>query len=137
MLIDKDMAIRFNARVRELDRQYEKFNNQDFDNGVYHKYAYNQGKNKEDEEAKKREAEDALKEENIDKDDVLNKNLVRNRRQKPDVNYQNYYMRIDENILEEVEDYGFPKQFVLKCLNENVNNHCTTSYYLLCMDQNY
>lgn len=44
LLIDKDMAIRFNARVRELDRQYEKFNNQDFDNGVYHKYAYNQGK---------------------------------------------------------------------------------------------
>jgi len=41
MLIDKDMAIGFNARVRELDRQYEKFNNQDFDNGVYHKYAYN------------------------------------------------------------------------------------------------
>lgn len=44
MLIDKDMAIRFNARVREMDRQYEKLNNQDFDNGVYHKYAYNQGK---------------------------------------------------------------------------------------------
>ena len=27
LLVDKDMAIRFNARVRELDRQYEKFNN--------------------------------------------------------------------------------------------------------------
>ena len=48
MLEDKDMAIRFNVRVREMDRQYEKFNNQDFDNGVYHKYAYNQGKNKDD-----------------------------------------------------------------------------------------
>ncbi len=50
MLADKDMAIRFNARVREANRQYEKFNNQDFDNGVYHKYAYNQGKNKEGED---------------------------------------------------------------------------------------
>jgi hypothetical protein len=47
MLEDKDIMIRFHARVRDLDRQYEKFNNQDFDNGVYHKYAYNQGKNKE------------------------------------------------------------------------------------------
>ncbi len=66
MLIDKDMAIRFNARVRELDRQYEKFNNQDFDNGVYHKYAYNQGKgNQAAEEEKKREDEEALKEEEI------------------------------------------------------------------------
>lgn len=27
MLIDKDMVVRFNARVRELDRQYEKLNN--------------------------------------------------------------------------------------------------------------
>lgn len=79
MLIDKDMAIRFNARVRELDRQYEKFNNQDFDNGVYHKYAYNQGKgNQNAEEEKKRlEDEEGLKEEVISQDDVLNKNLVR------------------------------------------------------------
>jgi hypothetical protein len=49
MMEDKDVMIRFNVRVRELDRQYEKFNNQDFDNGVYHKYAYNQGKNKDGE----------------------------------------------------------------------------------------
>jgi hypothetical protein len=27
LMVDKDMAIRFNARVRELNRQYEKFNN--------------------------------------------------------------------------------------------------------------
>ena len=45
---DKDIMLRFGIRVRELDRAYEKFNNQDFDNGVYHKYAYkNQGANKE------------------------------------------------------------------------------------------
>ena len=37
---DKDIMLRFGIRVRELDRAYEKFNNQDFDNGVYHKYAY-------------------------------------------------------------------------------------------------
>lgn len=40
MMEDKDMMIRFHQRVRELDRNYEKLNNQDFDNGVYHKYAY-------------------------------------------------------------------------------------------------
>lgn len=27
LFIDKDIVIRFNVRVRELDRQYEKFNN--------------------------------------------------------------------------------------------------------------
>lgn len=44
---------------------------------------------------------------------------------------------MDEKIVEEVEEYGFPRPYILKCLQENVNNHCTTSYYLLCMDQNY
>ena len=37
----------------------------------------------------------------------------------------------------QVAEFGFPKAFILKCLSDNVNNHCTTSYYLLCMDQNY
>ena len=40
LMEDKDIILRFGIRVRELDRAYEKFNNQDFDNGVYHKYAY-------------------------------------------------------------------------------------------------
>jgi hypothetical protein len=51
---------------------------------VYHKYAYNQGKNKEEEE-KKRQEEEALKEEVISSDDVHNKNLVRKRRMKPEL----------------------------------------------------
>ena len=53
-MCDKDYMIRFHPRVRELDRNYEKLNNQDFDNGVYHKYAYKQkGKKGEKEEEKK------------------------------------------------------------------------------------
>lgn len=83
------------------------------------------------------EDEAALKEENIDAKDVENQNLVRRKRQNPDINYQNYYMRLDEKIIDQVEDFGFPKAYIMKCINENVNNHCTTSYYLLCMDQNY
>ena len=111
MLQDKDIMIRFNVRVRELDRQYEKFNNQDFDNGVYHKYAYNQGK--------KKEGEDDLKEEVIEKDEVSNQNLVRDnkkRKKQEELNYLNYYLKIDERIVGLVEQYGFPKPFVMKCL---------------------
>jgi hypothetical protein len=37
---DKDIMIRFGHKVREIDRKFEKFNNGDFDNGVYHKFAY-------------------------------------------------------------------------------------------------
>ena len=52
---DKDQLIRFNIHCRELDRAYEKFNNQDFDNGVYHKFAYKSHavKKKDGEEEKK------------------------------------------------------------------------------------
>ena len=55
------MMIRFHQRVRELDRNYEKLNNQDFDNGVYHKYAYKQKKKQGAQE----DAKDDLKEEEI------------------------------------------------------------------------
>jgi|LauGreDrversion4_2_1035121.scaffolds.fasta_scaffold360251_2 hypothetical protein len=132
------MVIRFNARVRELDRQYEKTNNQDFDNGVYHKYAYNQGK-----PAGEKDQQEELKEEVIKPEEVLNQNLVSKggKQRKADMHHafdeNNYYLKVDEKIVEEVEDYGFPRPYILKCLSENVNNHCTTSYYLLCMDQNY
>ena len=33
-------VIKFGTQVREVNREYEKFNNLDFDNGVYHKFAY-------------------------------------------------------------------------------------------------
>ena len=64
MMEEKDLMIRFHARVRELDRNYEKLNNQDFDNGVYHKYAYKQKVN-----ANKKDDEN-LKEEQISQSDV-------------------------------------------------------------------
>ena len=94
-------------------------------------------------EKKRLEDEEGLKEEVISADDVLNKNLVhrggpKTKKERHDLyDEHNYYLRIDEKILHEVEDFGFPREYVLKCLGENVNNHCTTSYYLLCMDQNY
>ena len=66
---DKDIILRFGIRVRELDRAYEKFNNQDFDNGVYHKYAYkNQGnKTEEQKEAEMKKQEELKAAENSKK----------------------------------------------------------------------
>ena len=52
---DKDLMIRFHQRVREIDRNYEKMNNQDVDNGVYHKYAYKQKGQKKDDQKDKDE----------------------------------------------------------------------------------
>jgi len=60
---DKDIMLRFGIKVRELDRAYEKFNNQDFDNGVYHKYAYKNQGNKEGDKEEGKEEEKVEEEE--------------------------------------------------------------------------
>jgi len=44
---------------------------------------------------------------------------------------------IDQNIITDTAKLGFPRSYIEKCLRENSNNHCTTTYYLLCMDQNF
>ena len=136
LMQDKDLMIRFHQLVRELDRNYEKLNNQDFDNGVYHKYAYKQ-------KAKPGDKKEDVKEEVIQADEVIMNNLVsdgtedRRIRKNADFNYHNYYVKINEAIIEDTVRLGFPKQYVEKCLKDNSSNHCTTTYYLLCMDQNF
>ncbi len=38
---------------------------------------------------------------------------------------------IDEDALKIVEGYGYPRSFVVKCLNKGDINHATTCYYLI------
>ena len=39
LLADKKV-LKYGIQTRAINREYEKFNNIDFDNGVYHKFAY-------------------------------------------------------------------------------------------------
>ena len=101
--------------MRELDRNYEKLNNQDFDNGVYHKYAYKQkgkkgDKNEEEQKGGKTPNSPARRdegpaEESIRHSDVQVNNLVparggddrpKRRREPVDVNYHNYYIKLSK-----------------------------------------
>ena len=41
IMFDKNLVIKFAARVRDIDRQYELNNNCELDNGVYNKFVYN------------------------------------------------------------------------------------------------
>merc|ERR1719181_1099650 len=38
---------------------------------------------------------------------------------------------LDEEILEQLDSYGFPREYTVKCLKGNKHNHVTTTYYLL------
>eukprot|EP00929_Paragymnodinium_shiwhaense_P001597 TRINITY_DN10183_c0_g1_i1.p1 TRINITY_DN10183_c0_g1~~TRINITY_DN10183_c0_g1_i1.p1 ORF type:complete len:707 (+),score=150.33 TRINITY_DN10183_c0_g1_i1:129-2249(+) len=38
---------------------------------------------------------------------------------------------LDQEILDQLESYGFPREYSVKCLQSNKHNHATTTYYLL------
>ena len=41
------------------------------------------------------------------------------------------FITIDNEIVAKVSKYGYPKSYVVQCLEDNDANHCTTTYYLL------
>jgi len=50
----------------------------------------------------------------------------------------NYNFVIDEQIVQRMkEKYGYPYEYIMKSLDENKANYCTTTYYLLLQDQNF
>merc|ERR550532_326343 len=38
---------------------------------------------------------------------------------------------LDEEILEQLDSYGFPREYAVKCLRTNKHNHVTTTYHLI------
>eukprot|EP00419_Tripos_fusus_P049664 CAMPEP_0172837576 /NCGR_PEP_ID=MMETSP1075-20121228/27296_1 /TAXON_ID=2916 /ORGANISM="Ceratium fusus, Strain PA161109" /LENGTH=847 /DNA_ID=CAMNT_0013680983 /DNA_START=29 /DNA_END=2569 /DNA_ORIENTATION=+ len=38
---------------------------------------------------------------------------------------------LDEDILEQLDSYGFPRDYAVKCLKTNKHNHVTTTYHLI------
>ena len=38
---------------------------------------------------------------------------------------------IDDKIMTQIESYGFPKEYIIKSLNNGELNYATTSYYML------
>lgn len=39
--------------------------------------------------------------------------------------------QMDEEILEQLDSYGFPREYAIKCLKTNKHNHVTTTYHLI------
>ena len=40
-------------------------------------------------------------------------------------------MSVDEEIVDEVVEFGYPRGYIKKCLKVKDANHATTTYYLL------
>ena len=44
---------------------------------------------------------------------------------------------LDMGVVEKVQKFGFPLSVIINSLRRNLANHCTTSYFLILMDQNF
>lgn len=49
----------------------------------------------------------------------------------------NHDLEVDEVKINHMVQYGYPRSYITKCLQENLPNYTTAGYYLLLMDQTY
>ena len=122
---EKKDLIKFSDKVRDIDRQYEKNNNAEIDNGVYNKLisASSESENLIESDQSRNISmsiedfeEDKFVNENEDDEEALNpieENIV------------------DNDILQRMEDFGYSKEYMLECIRNKVLNYATTTYYLL------
>ena len=133
-LMIKDNIMKFNLKVKELNLNYEVKYNADVDQG----FIRNENKNKimrslnnsiDESNNKKKENNldnnnkgKYIKEENDIEDDKSNdkKNKIK----------ENNNFNINENALKFVEDFGYNREYIIKCLLNDELNHCTATYYL-------
>lgn len=150
-MFEKWELFKFEVKCRELDKQYERENNGDLDNGVYNKFVNNSIRNDEDGEKANDELisnpstfvaadhpDDYLKQLNQvfggDKKGERNNGDFG----RVETMVSNYNFRINQKIIAEMKlKFKYPTEYVIQCLDNNETNYCTTSYYLMMADQNY
>lgn len=99
-------TIKFSSKLREVNRQYEKDNNSNIDNGIYVNPS------------------DKLSKPSHKKADAHSK-------PKPWYLTPLWRSQIDKVTLRKMEEMGFEKSFVVGSLNANSHNSATTCYHLL------
>lgn len=125
--IDKALAMKFSVNVKDIDRQFEKNNNFDIDNGVYTKFIFSSK-----EENKEKDVEEGADNSDseigsIDSLDHEVEEVSKNGERMDDLVKE----KVDKGALEKMRTYGYAKEYVTKCLNNNELNHATATYYLL------
>ena len=141
-MMEKGKGIRFSAKVRDADRQYEKNNNGDMDNGVYNKFADDGAKGKTESVDNNDSIEGSF--EGADEgvvhpysglmeDDKTGSTqaLTTMARGNVEKEHEKKEDRIDEEIVKKMESLGYPRGYIMNCLNEGKMNYATATYYLL------
>lgn len=138
MLVDTravPAVLTFAPRVYNANRAYEACNNRNFDDGVH-----NRGSSSEDSldprtANKKKKARD--KEEKFDADAAqdLPHTIDRFKMDGKPLFSEKFKPTNNKDIYQILSRWGFPFEHIKSSLDKNINNHCTTTYYLLAKNQ--
>jgi len=150
-MLEKWEIVKFEVKCRELDKEYEKNNNGELDNGVYNKFVNNSIRNDDDGEKANEEliSHPSTFVDKTSNDDYLKQlNQVfgkDNRGGDRNLNFgnietmvSNYNFQIDQDVINKMKNkFLYPVEYITQSLNSNETNYCTATYYLLLADQNY
>jgi hypothetical protein len=146
-LIFENNIMKFLPKVNEFNRNYEINYNKDADQGYVRKnfIKNNRGgsinnsinENNNNNIINKNEIENNN---NISDNNKINKNNVKNIEIKNDKKFledeeNNMIFKIDENIVNEIVNFGYNKDYIIKSLEKNLLNYATASYYLILSNQ--
>ena len=161
-LEDKKDLIRFAARCRDQDRQYEINNNGELDNGVYHKFVYSSRDGGPDpsssldkgggsvNDLRPQSSRNAMKPSGDLKQEIAKR--VREGKQVESEATDDYGLEdskesqgagdflgggIDENRIKTLTYFGYPEEYIRFVLLENESCYCLATYLLLGEDQRY
>ena len=126
--VDHNRVI-FADKVREINRQYERNNNCELDNGIYNK---NVIKCASSTNTKLDPFANSPSESPRYKDDSTNKNL---KNCVPTFTTP-IPLSLNEEVCKKVESFGFPREYIEHCLTHNETNHATATYFLLLDEKN-
>ena len=117
LVIEKDM-FSFSNKTKELNYQYELDNNKEVDNGVLINSKSNEESNSS-----------SYSNPNINRNVFIDKKI--------NLDVENYGMltnkteKKSKEILSQIENFGYDKEYVIKSLKDNFLNHATAVYFLL------
>lgn len=150
-MIQSKSCLKFAPKVREIDKQYEVNNNAELDNGVYHDFNKDE-KQVEKEDSLQSDFRETMNSQNKKPQTELQKlekmimkqEAVRDYAQTKNPKESNLHFStedvvttnepvpaIDDDILQQVVQFGYPARETRKYLHKCELNSATTTYYLL------
>jgi hypothetical protein len=128
-LIIKNNVIKFSAKVKELNRNYELNNNGEIDNGIVISPKDSIDDKKKDNEISPYNYNGSYYSKIHSKPSSANNELEEGFSSRRENNKNESFF--NENVLNELNELGYNKDYVKECIFKNEINYATASYYLL------